>query len=79
MFGAAACGASASAIWVAQGSYVSVVAGDERKTELFGMFWMLMMSSQILGNVLIAFVQGPIGKIAYFIVLTCLGGTLPLI
>ena len=27
MFGAGACGASASAIWVAQGSYVSVVAG----------------------------------------------------
>jgi Na+/melibiose symporter-like transporter len=27
LFGAAACGASASAIWVAQGSYVSTVAG----------------------------------------------------
>ncbi len=27
MLGAATCGASASAIWVAQGSYVSVVAG----------------------------------------------------
>ena len=75
LLGAATCGASASAIWVAQGSYVSTVAGDERKTELFGLFWMLMMSSQILGNVLITFVLGLIGKTAYFLVLTILGGT----
>jgi MFS family permease len=32
LLGAALCGASASMIWVAQGSYVSNVAGDERKT-----------------------------------------------
>ncbi len=74
MLGAATCGASASAIWVAQGSYVSTVAGEDRKTELFGLFWMIMMSSQIFGNVLITFVLGVIGKLAYFIVLTALGG-----
>lgn len=74
MLGACTCGASASSIWVAQGSYVSTVAGEERKTELFGLFWMLMMSSQILGNVLITFVLGAIGKVAYFIVLTALNG-----
>ena len=73
--GAACCGAGASAIWVAQLSYVSIVAGESRKTELFGLFWMLMMSSQILGNVLITFVLGLIGKTAYFIVLAALGGT----
>ena len=73
MFGAACCGAGASAIWVAQGSYVSIVAGESRKTELFGLFWMLMMSSQIMGNVLITFVLGLIGKTAYFMVLTGLG------
>jgi hypothetical protein len=32
MTGAAACGASASMIWIAQGSYVSTVAGKSRKT-----------------------------------------------
>lgn len=74
MLGATACGASASAIWVAQGSYVSTVAGEERKTELFGLFWMIMMSSQILGNVLTTFVLGLIGKVAYFAALTALGG-----
>ena len=73
MFGAATCGASASMIWVAQGSYVSTVAGDTRKTELFGLFWMIMMSSQIVGNILITFVLGAIGKVAYFLVLTALG------
>jgi hypothetical protein len=73
MFGAATFGASASMIWVAQGSYVSTVAGDTRKTELFGLFWMLMMSSQIVGNILITFVLGAIGKVAYFLVLTALG------
>ena len=35
---------------------------------------MLMMSSQILGNILITFVLGAIGKVPYFIVLTALGG-----
>ena len=76
LFGACTCGAGASSIWVAQGSYVSAVAGESRKTELFGLFWMLMMSSQILGNVLITFVLGLIGKVAYFVVLTALGGTI---
>lgn len=32
MLGAACCGAGASAIWVAQLSYVSIVAGEDRKT-----------------------------------------------
>ena len=35
---------------------------------------MIMMSSQIFGNVLITFILGLIGKVAYFIVLTALGG-----
>ena len=75
LLGACTCGAGASSIWVAQGSYVSVVAGEDRKTELFGLFWMIMMSSQIFGNILITFVLGLIGKVAYFIVLAALGGT----
>jgi hypothetical protein len=76
--GATLCGASASMLWVAQGSYVSEVAGPERKTELFGLFWSLMMSSQITGSLLTTFVLGIIGNTAYFLVLTILGGTHPL-
>ena len=37
------------------------------------------MSSQIFGNVLITFILGLIGKVAYFIVLTALGGKLLII
>lgn len=73
LLGAMLCGASASMIWVAQGSYVSQVAGEARKTELFGLFWSLMMSSQILGNLITTFILGLISNVVYFLVLTTLG------
>ena len=73
LFGACLCGASASMIWVAQGAYVSQVAGESRKTELFGLFWSLMMSSQIAGNLITTFVLGLVSNVVYFLVLTTLG------
>jgi MFS family permease len=73
IFGSCCCGISASMIWVAQGAYVSQVAGEERKSELFGLFWSLMMSSQILGNLITTFVLGVVGQFTYFLVLTILG------
>jgi hypothetical protein len=73
MIGAVFCGAGASVIWVAQGSYVSDLAGEENRTKLFALFWGIMMSSQILGSILTTFVLGLIGTTAYFIVLTVLG------
>ena len=76
LLGAMLCGASASAIWVAQGAYVSQVAGETRRTELFGLFWMLMMSSQIIGNLITTFVLGLVSNTVYFLVLTILGSTL---
>lgn len=79
LIGAAICGASASMIWVAQGVYVNEVAGRERKTELFGLFWGLFFTSEITGNCLTTFVLGFVGNTVYFIVLTILGGTLALI
>lgn len=75
LLGAVLCGASASAIWVAQGAYVSQVAGETRRTELFGLFWMLMMSSQIIGNLITTFVLGLVSNTVYFLVLTILGST----
>lgn len=71
--GAALCGASASVIWVAQGAYTSQVAGEKRKSELFGLFWALMMSSQIFGNLLTTFVLGTMSNFTYFLILTILG------
>lgn len=71
--GASITGLSASIIWVAQGSYTSQVASADKKSELFGLFWALMMSSQIFGNCLSTFVLGRINNLVYFIVLTILG------
>jgi hypothetical protein len=64
---------SASILWVSQGSYVGRVADENRKGELFGLFWALMMSSQILGNLLITFILSKLGEITYFYLLTTLG------
>ena len=71
--GACICGFSASALWVAQGAYTSKVASIKRKSEVFALFWALMMASQILGNLLGTFVLGRINNLVYFIILTILG------
>lgn len=73
VLGAIICGVSASTLWVAQGAYTSQVADTNRKSELFGLFWALMMSSQIIGNLLITFVLGKMSNFTYFILLTILG------
>jgi len=73
--GASITGLSASIIWVAQGAYTSQVASADKKSELFGLFWALMMSSQIFGNCLSTFVLGKINNLVYFIILTILGST----
>jgi fucose permease len=67
------CGICASVIWVAQGSYTGAVADENSKSELFGLFWALMLSSQIIGNLLIIFVLSKLGPLTYFIILTVIG------
>ena len=79
MTGAVFCGASASVIWVAQGSYISKISDEESRTKLFGLFWGIMISSQIFGNILTTFVLGLVGNTVYLIVLTVLGCTYLLI
>ena len=73
IIGAIICGSSSAILWVAQGAYSSQVADENRKAELFGLFWALMMSSQIIGNLLITFVLGKMSNVTYFILLTILG------
>lgn len=73
ILGAIICGVSASTLWVAQGAYTSTVADKDSKSELFGLFWALMMSSQIIGNLLITFVLGKMNNFIYFLLLTILG------
>ena len=71
--GATICGISAGSLWVAQGAYVSAVAGNFRQTELFGVFSALMKSSHFFGNLLIALILGKMSNFAYFSVLTFIG------
>lgn len=73
IIGAVLCGISASILWVAQAGYTNATASENRKSELFGLFWGLMMSSQIFGNLLTTFVLGKMSTLTYFIVLTALG------
>jgi hypothetical protein len=77
LLGAVVCGVSASMLWVAQGSYLNELAGNDsksqRKTELNGIFWSLFMSSQITGSLLTTFLLGMISTATYFLVLTIVG------
>ena len=77
IIGAIICGSSAAILWVAQGSYTSHVSDEYCKAQLFGLFWALMMSSQIIGNLLITFVLGKMNNLTYFILLTSLGCNCP--
>ena len=58
---------------MAQAAYVSDVSTPTTKGELFGLFWGLMMASQILGNILSTFILGEISNMVYFVVLGVLG------
>ena len=60
-------------LWVAQAGYTSERSGESKKNELFGLFWGLMMSSQILGNLLTTFILGKMSNELYFLLLTILG------
>ena len=73
ILGSILCGVCAGVLWVAQGAYISAVADKDSQTELFGVFWALMMSSQITGNLLITFILGKMSNFVYFLLLTILG------
>jgi MFS family permease len=73
VLGAMVCGVSAGVLWVAQGIYIGQIAEENRKSEMFGLFWALMMVSQIFGNLLITFVLGKLSNLTYFMLLAILG------
>lgn len=77
--GAFACGFSASVLWVAQGGYVSQIGNETNKSKLFAMFWSIIVSNQIIGNFIGAFILGKINTQVYFIVLSCLAGKMVII
>eukprot|EP00347_Sterkiella_histriomuscorum_P004639 403359690 len=56
LFCAAVNGMGAGIIWTAQGNYVSSCATDENKGFFFSYFYFIYMTSQVLGNLIAAFV-----------------------
>ena len=45
-------GVGASLIWVANGSYISACATPKTKGIFYGFFWIVNMSSQVVGNLI---------------------------
>lgn len=45
-------GVGASLIWVANGSYISACATPKTKGIFYGFFWIVYMSSQVVGNLI---------------------------
>lgn len=52
---------------------MSDVSTPTTKVEMFGLFCGLMMTSQIVGNILGTFLLGKINNTVYFVVLAILG------
>ena len=51
-------GFGAAMLWVAQGKYISQCASEENKGIFNGIFWAFYQASQVLGNVIGAFILG---------------------
>ena len=52
-------GFGAAVLWVSQGKYISQCAIAQNKGIFNGIFWAFYMSSNVLGNLMGAFVLGP--------------------
>lgn len=64
-------GFGASLLWVGQGIYVTDCSTDENNGFHFGLFWCILMFSQILGSVIAAFILGIFSQKVFFIIMGC--------
>ena len=65
-------GFGASILWVAQGSYLSECANQKNKGLFNSFFWAVYMSTQIIGNILAAFVIVTVRQSHFYMVVTAL-------
>jgi MFS family permease len=61
-----------SILWVAQGQYIMECANESNKGTYFGIFWVFLQSSLIIGNVMAAFVVDNIPGSVFYMILTAL-------
>ncbi len=71
-------GFGASILWVAQGQYISMCANEKNKGQYNSIFWALLMSSGIVGNLMAAFVIASVKQSTFYIVMTsfCIASSL---
>lgn len=53
----------------AQGKYIADCATEKTKGFFFSYFWAFYMGSQIVGNIITAFVLGDIGQVSYVVIM----------
>ncbi len=72
IFAAAVNGFGAGILWVAQGKYIADCANSSNKGLYFGFFWAIFMMSQVVGNLVGAFVLGisSDAQVIYYIVMS---------
>lgn len=63
-------GFGASMIWVGQGKYVTECTVPENKGLYFGLFWCIFMSSQVLGNLISAFILKLFSQLIFFSIMS---------
>ena len=59
-------------LWIGQGKYVTDCSTDINKGFHFGLFWCIMMSSQLVGSVIAAFMLQVVSQKLFFILMACL-------
>ena len=71
-------GFGAAILWVAQGQYISMCANEKNKGQYNSIFWALLMSSGVIGNLMAAFVVSNVQQSTFYIVMTafCIASSL---
>ena len=70
IFSAGINGLGSSLLWVGQSTYISQCASEENKGRFYGTFWFLFMWSQIVGNLLGAYVLSSFSKVMFFVLMS---------
>lgn len=78
LLSAAINGSGSGILWVAQGKYVADCVTDENKGFFYGYFWAALQMSNVIGNLIAAFVIGYTNFHTFYLIMSCLvlAGTL---
>lgn len=66
-------GLTVGILWATTNTYVADCSSDKNKGFYFSYFWAFYMSSQVIGNLVAAFVIGNLNQETYFIIMAIVG------